>query len=306
MRVLRGAGARGIAGLFAPGDVRRPLLALSRQDVLRYARARRLQWVEDPSNVSLAFLRNRVRHELLPALRVADPELDVRLLDVARAAAGWRRDVVRCVDQAVRPRISPDGSAVDVAAAVLAPLAPNELKVLWPEVAARVGLALDRRGTERLAAFTHDARVGARVQLSGGWQVIRSRDSFQLRASDLPPLVEAALDATAATRWDVWDFHPIRGEPAGDAWSTWLPQEGRLVVRGWRPGDTMLVRADGRPRKVKYLLSDAGITGHERARWPVVLAVDQIIWIPGVRRSLVATARSGRPALAFACEHISR
>ena len=306
MRVLRGAGARGIAGLFAPGDVRRPLLARSRQDVLRYARARRLQWVEDPSNVSLAFLRNRVRHELLPALRAADPKLDVGLLDVARAAAGWRRDVIRCVDQGVRPRISSGGTAVDVAAAVLAPLAPNELKALWPEVAARVGLSLDRRGTERLAAFTHDARVGARVQLSGGWQVIRSRDAFQLRASELPPLVEAALDATAATRWDDWDFRPIRGEPAGDAWSAWLPREGPLVVRGWRPGDAMLVRADGRPRKVKYFLSDAGITGHQRARWPVVLAGDEIIWIPGVRRSLVATARSGRPALAFACEHISR
>jgi tRNA(Ile)-lysidine synthase len=305
MRILRGAGTRGIAGLYGPSDVVRPLLALSRRDVVRYARARRIDWVEDPSNASPAFLRNRLRHELLPALRAVQPALDRELLEIARGAATWRADVASHVDAAIAPRVSVRGGAVDVPAAAVQPLAAEALNVVWPDIAARIGLALDRRGTERLAAFTHDGRIGGRVQLSGGWQVIRSRDAFQLRASELSPPGEASLHASTETRWDSWEFRPVRGTASADAWSAWLPGEAPLVVRRWRPGDVMLVRADGRPRKVKYLLSDAGITGHERARWPVVLAADQIIWIPGVRRSAVATARSGRPALAFACEYIS-
>jgi tRNA(Ile)-lysidine synthase len=306
MRVLRGAGARGIAGLYAAGEVARPLLALARRDVLRYARARRLEWVEDPSNASLAFLRNRVRHELLPALLGAAPGLDRELLELARAAAAWRSDVTTYVDGAIAPRVSRAMRAADVPAARLAPFSTGELEVLWPEVAARIGLVLDRRGTDRLARFTRNARVGARVQLSGGWQVIRSRDAFQLRASEHAPLAETPLRASAGTRWDRWEFRPIPGAPAADAWSAWLPGEAPLAVRRWRPGDVMSVRTDGPPRKVKYFLSDAGITGHERQRWPVVLAGDQIVWIPGVRRSAVATARSGWPALAFACEYIDR
>ena len=68
----------------------------------------------------------------------------------------------------------------------------------------------------------------------------------------------------------------------------------------------MRVRDGEAPRKVKRFLSDAGVTGHERAGWPVVLAGDQIVWIPGIRRGKAATARSGRPGLAFVCEYINR
>ncbi len=306
MRILRGAGARGLAGMFARTDVARPLLAFTRRDVMRYARARGLDWIEDPSNESRGYLRNRVRHELLPALLAVRPELERELLDVARAAAAWRSDVAACVDRVAAPRVLSDGAAVDADAAALRRHGSNELQVLWPEIAARAGVALDRRGTQRLASFTALARVGARIQLSGGWDVVRSRDAFQLRASGQSLPAEATLEVSAGTTWDGWEFRAIDGDPRESPWSAWLPGETPLLVRRWQPGDVMRVGASGRPRKVKYLLSDAGITGHERTRWPVVLAGDQIVWIPGVRRSAVTAARSGRPGLAFACEHVNR
>jgi tRNA(Ile)-lysidine synthase len=56
------------------------------------------------------------------------------------------------------------------------------------------------------------------------------------------------------------------------------------------------------PRRVKGLLRDAGIDAGRRAGWPVVLAGEEIVWIPGVRRSLAATARSGRPVVRYFCE----
>ena len=306
MRILRGAGTRGLAGMFAPADVVRPLLALSRRDVLRYARARKLDWIEDPSNASLEYLRNRVRHELLPALRAKRLGLDGELLELSQAAAAWRRDVANCVDRVVAPRVASGGTAVDADAAVLRRYGPDELKVLWPEIAARAGVALDRRGTERLASFTSGARVGARIQLSGRWDVVRSRDAFQLRASGESLPGGTALQVSSGTTWDGWVFRVAAGEPQETPWSAWLPREMPLLVRRWQPGDVMCVGASGRPRKVKFLLSDAGITGHERTRWPVVLAGDQIVWIPGVRRSAVAAARSGGPGLAFDCEYVNR
>src|SRR5205814_472048 len=57
MRIMRGAGARGIAALFAHGDVVRPMLGVTRRDVIAYARRRRLTWIEDPSNASPKYLR---------------------------------------------------------------------------------------------------------------------------------------------------------------------------------------------------------------------------------------------------------
>lgn len=178
MRVLRQAGPRGLAGLYAPGESVRPLLDHSRNEVARYAGAVGARWVDDPTNESMRFFRNRVRRDLLPALARAHPGFEADLLSVARGAADWRRQV-----DAIAVALSVvEGSAgrVSVAAADVAGYSRAELSVLWPAIAARVGLAMDRRGTVRAAEFTTRHRVGARIQLSGGWQISRTRDRFEL------------------------------------------------------------------------------------------------------------------------------
>ena len=69
MRLLEGAGPRGLAGI-APvrGIFIRPLLGARRADIEAHLRARGLAWVEDASNSDPRFLRNRIRHEVLPFL----------------------------------------------------------------------------------------------------------------------------------------------------------------------------------------------------------------------------------------------
>jgi tRNA(Ile)-lysidine synthase len=179
IRVLRDSGARGLAGLYADSDTLRPLLDFTRAEVAEYARAVGASWMDDPTNDSTQFLRNRVRRDLLPALVAMRPQLPDDLLTLAKAAAKWRRSL----DEVTAPtaRLRADGSSLAVAAADLAAYSRTELAVLWPALAARVGLAMDWRGTERAAAFTNRSRTGARIQLSGGWEIARSRDEFELR-----------------------------------------------------------------------------------------------------------------------------
>lgn len=305
MRILRGAGARGLAGLNA-GAARRPLLAFTRAEIERYAAARRLAWVDDPSNRSPRFLRNRVRNDLLPALRRVRPSIGAELLTIGHEAARWRTEMERLVEREISLAHCDDGTALDVSAPSLAARSAAELSVLWPPILARIGLAVDRRGTRRLAAFTLEGRVGSRVQLSGGWEVTRSREHFQLRrASTVAGGVAQLLTPGASV--GPWKFR--RAEAPGvaaDLWSASLPSDRPLFVRAWRAGDTIVAHAGARPSKVKRCLSEAGVTGHARRGWPVVLAGDNIVWVPGVRRSEDATARSGWPGLAFICENRSR
>lgn len=297
LRVMRDAGARGLAALYADTGVSRPLIAFSRRQIADYAAANGVEWDEDPTNTLRHYARNRVRHDLLPAVRRVRPGFDRELLDLARAAADWRREMEALVDAAV------DREKTDVPVSWLADRTRDELCVLWPTIAGRLGVTLDRRGTERLAAFTQSARVGSRVPLAGGWMVVRARDAWQLRASPIGRPLPASLLGGRLVRWGDWSFRPAGTPLGGDATTAWLPTDGSLSVRCWQAGDSMIVRAGAAPRKVKQLLSRAGVTGHERAAWPVVLAGDQIVWIPGVRRGDAASARSGRPGLAFACEH---
>jgi tRNA(Ile)-lysidine synthase len=306
MRVLRDAGARGLAGLYAATDVVRPLLEFTREDVARYAAERELAWVEDPSNASRRYLRNRLRHDLLPALRRVRPSIDAELLSSARRAARWREDVETFVAEHIAPHRVGHGDGLDVDASALGAFSSEGLAILWPAIVARAGLALDRRGTARLAAISGLTRVGSRVQLSGGWEVVRSRDAFQLRATGHRRPAEESLALSNAVSWGRWKFRPVASDVGADSWSAWLPVDRPLRVRPWRAGDAMAHRAGQPARKVKRFLSDAGVTGHERASWPVVLAGDQIVWIPGIRRGDAATARSGRPGLAFVCEYVNR
>lgn len=178
MRVLRDSGARGLAGLYAAGQTVRPFLDCTRDEVAEYADEAGARWVEDPTNASMRFFRNRVRRDLLPAIARVNPGFDEQLIGLARAAGKWRARL----DALVAPlaRVSPTGS-VFVAVGDLSTYSREELSSLWPAIAARVGLAMDWRGTERAAAFTNESRTGARMQLSGGWEISRTRHVFELR-----------------------------------------------------------------------------------------------------------------------------
>ncbi|MBN2584828.1 MAG: tRNA lysidine(34) synthetase TilS [Planctomycetes bacterium] len=122
MNFLRGSGLRGLAGMpirrpLAP-DSRivaiRPLLEVTREQILDYLKARQLEWMDDETNRSPKMLRNRVRHELLPLLerdyakglrgrlgQLAEHLAAVQQLLAGRAAAVWDEAVASATPRAV-------------------------------------------------------------------------------------------------------------------------------------------------------------------------------------------------------------
>lgn len=179
IRILRDSGPRGLAGLYAPTDVVRPLLGTLRREILAYADARGVEHAEDPSNLSRRHLRNRVRLDLLPAVLAVRPSFAEDLLALASRAAEWRERVVQVVDGLHAERHA-DGSLY-VARRDVEGYDGRELAILWPEIAARAGVTMDRRGTHRVAAFTIGGATGGSIQLSGGVEVVRTREHFVLR-----------------------------------------------------------------------------------------------------------------------------
>jgi tRNA(Ile)-lysidine synthase len=316
MRVLRGSGARGLAGLHAPSDVIRPFLAVRREALASYARGAGLRWIEDPSNRSPRFFRNRVRHDLLPALRRVDPSIDAALLGLSRRAAEWRASVETFVDECVRPRHL-GAQALAVGAAELSDHDRDSLGVLWGSLAGRVGLALDRRGTQRLTAFTTSLPTRGSVPLSGGWRVDARQGSFVLRRCPLESDAPASLPTEGDLRWGGFRFRvanatqgPVSEPERTDSWRASFSFTEQPLVRSWGAGDRLGIAGGQPPRRVKRYLSEAGLRGLDRAGWPVVVAGgaggDDVVWIPGVRRSDAATARSGRPVRHYICERIDR
>ena len=299
LRVLRGSAARGLAGLYAPSPIRRPMIDLSRADVERYAIALNVAYVEDPTNASSRHLRNRLRHDLLPAIARVDPQFAAGMLALSREAADLRVAADRVVDGMVAP-IAP--GVIEASLGMLRALDTESVRFLAPAMAARAGVVLDRRGTTRLSAFILNGRRGGRVQLSGGGEAELTRGSILVRRErpGALPDDEQLLDAMRITAG--WSFRRVERVTDDDVWAASLPGDRRLTVRRWRAGDRMRAAGARSARRVKRFLSDAGISGPDRSGWPVVLADGEIVWIPGVRRSDAATDRSGRPVLRYLCE----
>jgi tRNA(Ile)-lysidine synthase len=119
--------------------------------------------------------------------------------------------------------------------------------------------------------------------------------------ADAPPA--ATIAARGIVEWGRWRLRRTsESRDAADAWIAQLPAGRRVTVRCWMAGDRMRVDAARPARRVKRFFGDAGIAGVDRRGWPVVLVDDEIVWIPGVRRSDAAAVRPGGPGLRYLCE----
>jgi tRNA(Ile)-lysidine synthase len=116
LRIVRGAGGRGLAGVRPRRrHLIRPLLSTTRDELRRELAARRQEWREDTTNADLANPRNRVRHELLPYLQQhfnrSVAQSLARLADVARADETW---IDALVDEQSRGIVRSDGGLVSL------------------------------------------------------------------------------------------------------------------------------------------------------------------------------------------------
>ncbi len=221
MKLLRGAWTEGLSGVHplvlvdrakVGGKILRPLLGVRRAELIEFLRRQGQPWRTDTSNSDEAFTRNRVRHQLLPALREYNPSLDQTLANLAELAredeARWQAELGRILPQVLLPGnpVRGGGRAVSTAAGEDGSVALEieRLRGFDPALRRRVvraaarqlGARLSFDETARLLALagllpvsgtgeaTVAARAGSGFQLAGGLRAERS--SRELRLSRIP------------------------------------------------------------------------------------------------------------------------
>jgi tRNA(Ile)-lysidine synthase len=148
-RLIRGSGLRGLRGIAAkrklsPGiQLLRPLLTVSRAQVIEFLQESGQQWREDKSNQDQRFTRNRIRHELLPLLRQFNPAIAETLARAAEQAEEVFTEIEeqsqRDLAMAERPKA---GGVVILNRAALADFAGHRLRELFHAIWQREGWPL--------------------------------------------------------------------------------------------------------------------------------------------------------------------
>ena len=258
-RLAASPGRRALLGMEArSGRVIRPLLEVTREETAAYCRARGLEWREDASNDSPAYARNRVRNELLPALRSLHPAAEANVLRTLAIL----RDEAAVLDELVSDEPELDRLAAlppALARLVVTEMAGAPIGARLPEI-----LALGRSGT-------------ATLDLGGGLRAVAEYGRLRFDHGPLPPPDPAVLPVPGTVPYGEGQ---IVCEAAADGGFDADALGARLAVRPWQAGDRMRLR--GGSRTLQDLFTDRKIPRERRPHVPVVVAGDDIAWVPGV------------------------
>ena len=170
INMLRGTGRKGLTSLRDQADVRRPLLRYSKQDILDYARRHQLSWREDSSNHDQTYLRNYVRHSLLPKLSAADRK---KLLALIVNTGETNQELDALLDAHL------EGSELNRAwFAQLPHDVAREVMASW--LRHHAVRNFDRKSLERLVVGAKVARPGAQLDVAQGWTLSITHDNLAL------------------------------------------------------------------------------------------------------------------------------
>ena len=259
MRLIRGTGLKGL-GAIAPvsGNVIRPMLTVTRDDVEAFLEEYALPHVEDSSNGTDDFLRNRIRHGILPLMRAENPRIGENLSAMA---------LLLRQDEACLQAMIPEEQVPDV----------SRLKAMEPALRRR---ALERflkaqgvREPEQIHILQAEQLLyhwspSAAMQVPGGVTIGRQYDRL-VRLECAPELPETRLSVPGETC--------IGGKRFVSEYATDLEERpdsvlvcpvGALTVRSRRSGDTM--RLPGGTRSLKKMYIDRKIPASQRAAVPVL------------------------------------
>ncbi len=282
----------------------RPLLEVDRCEVEQYLTDRNLTWRDDHSNQNTQFARNRIRHQLMPALAAEwnpnlpkllaqhavlaqedeaywDAEVDRLAPEVfTESGTAWIADVrklegvpasmIRRLIRRAFERVRGDLRQIDFrhidAAVELVRGKSGHYRIQVPGVDILRSFDWVRLARPTTAPVGRDFEVP--LQIPGRWPMPGSEQTLFLELIESPGATIAVTKPTHVTLKADLDWNRIQSEAGAQL----------LMLRNWRPGDAYQPVGDQHEHKLKTLFHEARIPLWERRNWPVVTAGGQIVW----------------------------
>ncbi len=311
MFLLRGSGPSGLSGIppSREGKYIRPLMGLSRSDILAYLMQKGADYVTDSSNSDLRYLRNRVRHQIIPHLKTHCHPHVVRTLnrisEILRDEEQWLGRITEDLFQRVLAAEKRDSLRLSISGLAGMPIAAQRRVIRH---------ALSHvKGNLRGITFAHAENIRRILETD---EVIRCLDlpdrirvtkqgnllCFSAEEQSLRSLGKKKPDTdsfcytvTAPGRVDIREtgaslifsveekLPDIRDSGNSTAFFDGEKAKFPIVIRNFQPGDCFRPLGMQGTQKLKKYFGDRKIPQDERAKCPLVLSAGRIIWVAGHR-----------------------
>ena len=293
MHMVRGTGLKGLGGI-APvrNAVIRPMLTVTRQEVISFLQEYNLSWREDSTNAQDGFLRNRLRHRIMPLLQEENPSI---ALNLSHMALRLRED-----EQVLSAQADIEDIAVDRLKTL-----PYSLRSRW------IAGFLQKNGVsepekdhiELVDTLISSPKPSARADLPCGVVVTRCYDRIQI-ASKTDVIKTQVLQAPCTIQLpelgvclSVSDANSF----SGNCECFTVVPKGQLILRSRQQGDSM--RLSGGTKTLKKLFIDKKIPVMRRNSIPVIADDLGVIWVMDFGPNLDRLARE-MPAVQICFEKI--
>jgi tRNA(Ile)-lysidine synthase len=312
MHLIRGSGLAGLGGMRpksnwpTPGHrgllLIRPLLNTTRNATEAYCRAAGAEWVEDASNRSPDFLRNRVRLELVPLLKDYNPRIREALGRLAEASRGDLDALQAIAGEAIVEKAGATEIDRRRLRAMPGPLRLHAVRLAFLRLLGDLQ-GIGERHVIAVAAAAAAAGSGQALDLPRAVHARVGRDAVRLtigKAQTRQASTEVRLRVPGRTVWGE-TVVAAGGDAIEDA-EAQVAVDAKAVgdclrVRSWRPGDRMRPAGMEGTKKLQDIFVDGHVPREERSTVPVFETDTGIVWVGGIRLSEQARPRDGAPTV---------
>ena len=281
LHLIRGTGLKGLGGITpVSGNVIRPMLNITRQEVEDFLEEWCLQHIEDSSNGTDDFLRNRIRHNVMPLLRQENPRIGENLSAMAMRLRSDEEYLSQQADFETLPTV-------------------ESLKTMHPAVRSRILERFLKNSGVREPEQSHIGAVdallfsekpSAKVSLPGGVTIGRNYNTLQ-KLSAVQIMEPIALSCPGEVEFG---NYRVICEPAEEIVNTpdiiTVASAGGVLLRNRKSGDA--IRLSGGTKSLKKLFIDRKIPAAERSNLPVVCDDMGILGVCSIGVNLDRAAKS--------------
>jgi tRNA(Ile)-lysidine synthase len=283
INLTRGTGLQGLTGIPVQNDnVIRPLLCISRQEIENYAKVNGIQWREDSSNASDKYVRNKIRHHLIPVLKELNPQFMASFLKTE----SYLQESMAMVDDAASMVFQQVASEQDDQIH----FDLNQLLQL-PNYQSYLYQWLKEYGFTAWEDIYElvNSQSGKQV-LAIDYRLLKDRDSLvlapigELLGEDEFLIDENVSEVNIPLKFSICKVTDILVATNKtifvDADQLVFP----LVIRKWKTGDTFLPYGMiGKSKKVSKLFKDEKLSLLEKENTWLLCSNNQIVWVMGIR-----------------------
>jgi len=296
MRLIRGAGASGLAGIPAKrGPIIRPLLEIERRDIEDFLERENLRCVIDSSNLQADYFRNKFRLMIMPELKKMNPSLIQSVSRTVSILQEEERYLGIIVTKTLMKMISrKTGTRIEL---FLTPMGSMDIVILRRVLRRALDETEGLRGIsfihiEEIIRLVKEGMSGDRIYLPRGIRVIKDYSLLVITSEEPRKIASYEINvpgevAIVGSGVVIRTSFEAEGEDFGDGKSSVLldadDMNFPLKIRPRKQGDCFFPYGFGKRKKLQDFFVDEKVPRDERDNIPLVFSGDDIIWVSGYR-----------------------